>query len=177
MRNKGFQKFWPWIGCILLIITTSLAATENGEVFQKNDVIKKAPELSLFDLAGQKQHLSDYAGKVVLLHFWATWCSSCLQELSELQTLWEKLEDKGLVVIAVAEDSRKSVKTFVKNNPMTFPIWIDQYGSGLRAYRIKGLPTTYLIGRTGDAEGIVLGPRQWTDSLIFNKIETLLVNN
>ncbi len=143
------QKFWQYLSCILLVVTISLTTAIAEELFFFFFIIKKAPELSVLDLTGQKRHLSDYNGQVVLLHFWATWCSSCIRELSELQKLWEKLEDKGLVVIAVAEDSRKSVATFAKNHLMTFPVWIDQYGQGLRAYSIKGFPTTYLIGRTG----------------------------
>jgi len=170
----SLQKKWgQWPSYFLLFFVIFFPTTATA-VFQKPDVIEKAPELSLFDLAGQKQNLSQYQGQVVLLHFWATWCSSCVQELSELQTLWEKLHNKGLVVIAVAEDSKKSVVAFVKKRPMTFPVWIDQYGKGLRSYKIKGFPTTYLIGRNGYQEGIAFGPRKWLDSLVFPKIEKLL---
>ena len=175
MRDK-YQSYWQWLSYFLLIVSIFLSTAAATEVFQKPDVIKKAPELSLFDLEEQKQQLSHYTGKVVLLHFWATWCSSCIQELSELQTLWEKLQDKGLVVIAVAEDSKKSVEAFTKKHFMTFPVWIDQYGAGLRAYHIKGFPSTYLIGRSGYLEGIAFGPRKWINPLVFKEIETLLAN-
>ena len=174
MQNK-YKFFWQWFNCILLTVTISFTTTVTAaEIFQRPPVIKKAPNLSLLDLASQKQQLNQYLGKVVLLHFWATWCGSCIQELSTLQTLWEKLQDKGLVVIAVAADNRTAVEAFTKEHIMTFPVWIDQYGKGLRAYGLKGFPTTYLIGRTGNLEGIALGPREWTNFSVFNDIKTLV---
>jgi peroxiredoxin len=170
-----------WLNCILLSLITSLtfAADINTpqQIFQTPKTITQAPNLSLFDLKNREQRLSRYAGKVILLHFWATWCSSCLLELPQLQTLWEKLRDKGLVVIAIAADNRKSVEAFVKAKQFTFPVWIDQYGSGLRAYSVKGFPTTSLIGRTGNLEGMALGPRDWTNSYIFKMIEVILAKD
>jgi peroxiredoxin len=172
MRNKNFL----WISAILFSLMTSFAfATDNNvQLFQKLTPITKAPNLSLFDLKNQHQQLSDYRGKVILLHFWATWCRSCLIELAELQILWEKLRKKGLVVIAVAEDSRKLVEAYIKANRFTLPVWIDQDGKGLQPYHVNVFPTTYLIGRTGYLEGMALGPRQWMDSHIFNAMKKLV---
>lgn len=176
-KNSMQNKFFLWITGILFCFITSLtiAADNNGTPFQKLSPTRAAPNLSLFDLKNQPQHLSDYQGKVVLLHFWATWCRSCLTELAELQILWEKLRNKGLVVIAVAEDSRSSVEAYMTANRLNLPVWIDQYGDGLQPYNVKVYPTTYLIGRMGHLEGIALGPRQWTDSDIFNIMKQLVV--
>ena len=151
----------------------AIAADDNGPIFQKLSPTI-APNLSLFDLKNQPQQLSDYRGKVILLHFWATWCRSCLTELAELQILWEKLQNKGLVVIAVAEDSQQSVEAYIKANRFNLPVWIDQYGDGLRPYHVNVFPTTYLIGRTGYLEGMALGPRQWTKPDIFNIMKKLV---
>ncbi|EDN69531.1 Peroxiredoxin [Beggiatoa sp. PS] len=178
MQNKIFQ--YPlWISCILFSLMTSLAIAADDKVviFQKLSSTTIAPDLSLFDLKNQSQQLSDYRGKVILLHFWATWCRSCLAELAELQILWEKLQSEGLVVIAVAEDSRKSVEAYIRANRFNLPVWIDQYGDGLRPYNVNVFPTTYLIGRTGYLEGMALGPRQWTDSAVFNTMKKLVVLN
>jgi len=175
VRTKNFQ-----IGILFILLNISVFFAKADEItpqalFQTPKIIIKAPDLSLPNLAKEEEKLSDYEGKLVLLHFWATWCDSCLKELPELQILWEKLQDKGLVVIAVAEDSWESVQTFVKTQHFTFPIWVDQYGQGLRNYSIKGFPATYLVNRNGDLQGLVLGFRQWTDSKIFNEIDSLLI--
>ena len=177
MPNKNFQSSL-WLSCIIFGLMTSLAmaADDKVQLFQKLASTTKAPNLSLFDLNNQNQPLSQYTGQVILLHFWATWCRSCLQELPDLQLLGEKLQDQGLVVIAIAEDSRKAVEPYIQKNRFTLPVWIDQYGEGLRAYNVQVFPTTYLIGRTGNIEGIALGPRQWTNPIIFNHIEKLLDN-
>jgi peroxiredoxin len=176
VRNK---KFHVAILFILLNIPLFFAhATEestSSPLFQTPAIIIDAPDLSLPNLQEKVENISDYRGKVVLLHFWATWCASCLKELPELQILWEKLQSKDLVVIAVAEDSWQSVQAFVKTNNFTFPIWIDQYGRGLREYSIKGFPSTYLISREGKLQGLAVGFRQWTKSTVFNEVESLLI--
>jgi len=174
LRNK---KHFISILFILLNINVLFARAEESAppaLFQMPQTIVQAPELSLPNLHEKVEKLSDYHGKVILLHFWATWCVSCLEELPELQILWEKLQDKGLVVIAVAEDSWKAVQAFVKKEHFTFPIWVDQYGQGLRHYSVKGFPATYLIGRDGTVQGLAMGFRQWTEPKIFNAIESLV---
>jgi len=178
VRNNNFQA-----GIIFILLNSltffATAADESTPqaLFQSPKAIIKAPVLSLPNLQEEIENLSDYEGKVILLHFWATWCSSCLEELPELQTLWEKLQDKGLVVIAVAEDSWEAVRDYLKTKHFTFPIWIDQYGKGLRDYKIKGFPATYLIGREGNLQGLALGSRQWMDSSIFKEVDSLLITD
>jgi peroxiredoxin len=72
----------------------------------------QAEDFRLTDLAGKEQSLSQYRGKIVLLNFWATWCKPCTTEMPAMQSMYDKLRDKGFVVIAVneLEDAHQSAR-------------------------------------------------------------------
>jgi peroxiredoxin len=88
-------------------------------------------DFGLRGLDGAKVKLSDYAGKVVLVSFWATWCNPCKQELAFLDTLVKKYGDKGLVVLAINTDTPKSqsdVRRFVRARDLKLPVLLDADG-------------------------------------------------
>lgn len=66
--------------------------------------VKTAPPFILKDLEGDVKGLNDFKGHVILLHFWATWCVPCKDELPTIKALWEMLKDKGFLVVAIATD-------------------------------------------------------------------------
>jgi peroxiredoxin len=136
--------------------------------------LKTAADFLLSDLEGHSKSLNSYQGQWLLLHFWATWCEPCREELPALTTLGEKFKNQGLIVIAIAEDSKQAVVPFVKSSGLTLPVLIDQYGSALRAYQIKGLPTSYLINRTRQIEEIIEGPKDWKSPTVVHALEKTL---
>jgi peroxiredoxin len=88
-----------------------------------------AEDFSLRDVDGKTVSLSDFAGKVVLIDFWATWCVPCNAELPHLEQLYETYKDKGFVVLAVSMDGPEtiaSVPGFARRNGMTFPVLLDE---------------------------------------------------
>ena len=125
-----------------------------------------APNFTLSKLAGQALHLSDYRGKVVLLNFWASFCSPCLEEMPALEALWQDYREQGFVVLAVAVDrgSIDPVRRFVETGNYSFPIPLDPDGDVRKQYEVMALPTTYLIGRDGRFAGRVLGAREWNSA-------------
>lgn len=157
--------------CAMLLSHSALA--EEIKI-QKPEGVVRAPSLLLEDVDGTSKSLGDYSGKVLLIHFWATWCVPCKDELPEIKTLWEKFKDKGFVVVAIAEDSRKAVKPFIAKYGMGFPVLIDQYGGVMRDYGVRMLPTSYLVNRKGNIEGIAIGPRKWDSQEAVNLIQGLL---
>ena len=124
---------------------------------------KEAPNFTLRTLNGKRVSLHDYRGKVVLLHFWATWCKPCREELPTLQQLWEGLKGEELVLLAVAVDGRgkKQVEDYIGRYHFTFPVLLDAGGEVRRSYIVRGIPTTYIIGKDGNFSGIAIGPRDW----------------
>jgi len=141
---------------------------------QRPTEVKGAPDFLLKDLDGNATSLGNYQGKVVLVHFWATWCIPCKEELPTINALWERFRDRGLVIVAVAEDSKKAVEPFIREHGLKFPVVIDQYGKAFRSYGVRGLPTSYLVNRAGNIEGIAIGQRDWIAAEVTDLIEGLL---
>ena len=120
---------------------------------------KPAPDLALTTLNGASLRLSDLRGKTVLLNFWATWCGPCKQEMPLLVRAAQANADQGLVVIGVdVQESAPQVRSFVQQLGVTYPIAIDGDGSAVAAYRVYGLPTTWVIDGGGVARATQLGP-------------------
>lgn len=112
------------------------------------------PELRVPGASGGTLSLEAHRGQVVVLNFWATWCVPCREELPALERLWRLRRDRGLAVIAVAiGEEAAAVRRFVDRlRPApTFPIGLDRDKSVARAWKVRGLPTTVLVGRDGRA--------------------------
>src|SRR5258708_1899702 len=76
---------------------------------------KHVPDILLTSSGGPNKHLSDFRGKVVLLSFWASWCTPCLIELPSFIDLYQKLSDKGLVILPLNVDESDQAATFVSD--------------------------------------------------------------
>jgi peroxiredoxin len=98
----------------------------------------------------------------------------CKDELPTINALWERFKDKTFVVVAIAEDSRKAVKPFIKKYQMEFPVLIDQYGGVMRDYGVRMLPASFIVNKKGKIIGEAVGPRNWNSSEVINLIEGLL---
>jgi thiol-disulfide isomerase/thioredoxin len=103
--------------------------------------------------------LADYAGKAVLLNFWATWCVPCRHEMPFLQALHDAHADAGdLAVVAVdVDEPAELVAPYLAELGLTFPVGLDVDGQVADTYRIGTYPTTYLLGRDGRIMSIKRG--------------------
>ncbi len=120
-----------------------------------------APGFSLQDLNGQTLDLANYRGKVVLLDFWATWCTPCRGEVPHFVEFQDKYRDQGLQVIGISmDDGPKPVREFYQQFKMNYPVALgnekvaDAYGG------VLGLPVTFLIGRDGRVAAKYVGEVQ-----------------
>jgi len=105
-----------------------------------------------FDLPGGKGavKLSDYKGKVVYVDFWASWCGPCKQSFPWMNDMQSRYSGKGLNLVAVNVDQKaEDAQTFLKDNAAKFTVAYDQGGKTPKAYAIKGMPTSVLIGADG----------------------------
>lgn len=162
-------RFRIWIVIFLWIALTTPSAYgfDKGLLstlgFQELSGNKEAPDFTLSNLDGRKVSLQDYKGKIVFLHFWATWCKPCIEEFPTIERIHKEYKDKGLVILAISVDKggRKPVKSFVEKMGVSFPVLLSTEGKIERAYWTWGTPTSFLIDRDGKILGRALGPRKW----------------
>jgi len=112
---------------------------------------KPAPDFTLKSLGGKNLKLSEYAGNVVMLNFWASWCGPCRKEMPLLNDLHKKYESLGFVILGVnVEQELKLAKSFLKDTPVDFPILFDSSNQVSQAYEVIAMPTTIMIDRNGN---------------------------
>ncbi len=118
-----------------------------------------APAWGLADLAGSRVMLpADLAGKVVLLHFWASWCPTCVAEMNALEALVAAppVGDFVPLSINVGED-HAAIDAYIKPLGLTYGILMDRDSATAKSYGVTGLPTTFILGRDGRIRYKILG--------------------
>ncbi len=117
-----------------------------------------APEFTLKSLGNQEMTLASLKGKVVLLDFWATWCTPCKEAIPHLIQLHKDYEDKGLTVIGMNVDKGEEevVRRFVRSMEIPYPILFASE-EVTRSYGVSALPTTILIDREGKIREKIVG--------------------
>jgi thiol-disulfide isomerase/thioredoxin len=121
---------------------------------------QRVPDASFVTMEGNRIRVSDFAGKPVVINFWATWCGPCKEEIPELQAAHEQYSaSDGLTIIGVTDEDPGVVEPFVADNGMTFPVAYDRIGVSGSRYRVQSIPTTLFV----DSEGIVM--ERYTGSL------------
>ncbi len=129
--------------------------------------IKQAIDFTLTDINGKKVSLKDYRGKVVFLNFWLTYCPMCMAEMPVKQKLYEKMKGKDFEMIAISFDKQsESVTTFIPST-VKFPVLLDPKAEIKAKYKVRGVPTTFIIDKDGTVIGQFKGSRHWdrADSL------------
>lgn len=117
----------------------------------------------------------DLRGKVVLVNFWATWCTECRPEMPVLEGLHRELAPQGFIVIGVnAREERGAVRRYALELGLTFPLVLDPDGTINARYGVVGIPTTFLVGRDGRAVAFAVGPRAWASPEARVLIQALL---
>lgn len=117
-----------------------------------------APAWQMPDLLGRPVHSTNFAGQIVILNFWATWCPPCRRELPELNAVHRAQQSNGVVVVGAATDERGAevVAPFVRSRELAYPIVIaDTHVQ--QTFAISTLPTTLVIGRDGRVAARYLG--------------------
>jgi peroxiredoxin len=146
---------------LLFLLLVAKEGPRATKVIREGD---QAPEFRLSGLDGKQTGLSDYRGKVVMVHFWATWCPPCVEELPTLDRMYRSLSGKGfeLLAVSVDEGGEKTVASFMQRNRLTLPVLLNPGGSVARSYGTFKFPETYLLDRSGIVRYKVIGPADWS---------------
>ena len=129
-----------------------------------------AEDFRLVDLEGKWQSLSQYRGKVVLVNFWATWCKPCTTEMPAMQTTYDKLHEKGFVVLAINElEDEPRVREHIKQHGHTFPVLMDRDNKVANQFGVFGLPVSVFIDEKGVVREYIKGGLL-TEQLILDAV-------
>lgn len=165
-------------GSLLLVLAGTAVV---GAVDVQPAVGHRAPDFTLRSGEGKPVQLAQVLkGKAVFLNFWATWCPPCREEMPSMERVYRDYKTRGLEILAVSIDAGDEaavparVKAFMAGLTLTFPALLDPKMEVVRAYRLRGLPTTYLIDRTGVIRAAVVGPRDWATPEFRERLDGLL---
>ena len=133
------------------MLTSTTCFTANA-----TDVGQPAPQFNLLTLQqDQPTTLKQYAGKVVYLDFWASWCAPCRTSFPLLNKLHEKLKAQGFEVVAINLDEDKAnAEKFLKEFPVGFTVLRDAKGEWADQFVVESMPTSFIIDKQGVVQNI-----------------------
>lgn len=138
---------------------------------------RPAPALKLKGVDGASHDLSRLKGRVVLVNFWATWCPPCRREMPSMERLSQALKGEAFSVLAVdvGEDG-DTIEAFISqlDTMPTFPILLDTRSDVMQAWKVAGLPTTFLVDRQGRIVASAIGGREFDHPEMVEMIRGLL---
>lgn len=132
-----------------------------------------APDFALLDLEGNEVKLSDFRGQTVMINFWATWCPPCRDEMPLMEAAYREKADQGFVVLAVSmDDDHNEVTQFVRDHGLTFPVVLDEGRRVSLLYRVRSIPTTFIVDKDGAIRDIQVGAMD--RKLILKKLAPIM---
>ncbi len=119
----------------------------------------RAPDFALADLDGDTVRLSDFAGRPVLVNFWASWCLPCVDEFPLFDAALREHGDEGLTVVGIVyRDRSEAARAFAERLGAEWPVVMDPGETVARAYGVFGPPESWLIGPDGRVASRQIGP-------------------
>ena len=119
---------------------------------------KPASSFKLTAFDGKPVALEALRGQVVIVNFWASWCTECHEEQDALDQIWQRYRDSGVVLLGVNfEDTSDGARDYMHQSGLTYPVVEDKDSKTALAYGIRGIPETFLIDRTGRIVDRIIG--------------------
>jgi cytochrome c biogenesis protein CcmG/thiol:disulfide interchange protein DsbE len=128
----------------------------------------KVRDFSFMTFNGEEVSTSDYAGKVILVNFWASWCKPCEQEARELEEAYQHYKPDGEVVFLglTYVDTEPNSLAYLKKFGITYPNGPDLATKISQSFRVRGVPETFIIDQEGRLAYFKAGPFSSTDEII-----------
>jgi peroxiredoxin len=121
--------------------------------------------------------IEDFGHNLLVVNFWATWCTPCTVEMPTLEKLWHDYRARGLVVLGVSVDRgapHALLEPYITHHQLSFPILLDPDLKTAGAWRVTSLPATFIVKPGGEVVGMAAGAREWNSAEMRALLETLL---
>jgi thiol-disulfide isomerase/thioredoxin len=142
--------------------------------FQVFDPPTEPKDFRVLSLSGSSKLRSSSKGKIVLLNFWATWCPPCQAEIPSIEALSRAMKDLPFEIFAVdLGEAPIPVKTFVAEKKMSYPVYLDPTNSLARTYASQGIPTTYILDKSGKFIASMVGAFDYMKPEFLNLIKEI----
>ena len=126
-------------------------------------------------MTGRAHTLADYRGNVILINFWATWCEPCREEMPSMRTLRERLAGQPFDVLAINYgESSTRVGEFLARERLDLTVLLDPNKDAARAWRVRVLPGSFLVGSDGRVRFSVIGEFDWASDEAMKTVRALL---
>lgn len=147
---------WLAVLAILLILAVGLLRSQQGSV----NVGQRIPDFTLTTFDGQTIRTTDLRGKVLVVNFWASWCKPCEQEAADLEAAWRFYQARGDVVFLGVDyvDTEPEARAYLEKFEITYPNGPDLGTRISQAFRIRGVPETYIVDQNGILQFVQIGP-------------------
>ena len=154
--SVGAVLAWVAVLALLLVLFFGLRRSQEGPV----GVDDKAPDFTLTTFEGEEISIEDLKGKVVLVNFWASWCTPCEQEAADLENAWLQYKPRGDVVFLGVDyvDTETEAMGYLNKFNISYPNGPDLGTRISQAFRIQGVPETFIIGKDGTLVSFQKGP-------------------
>jgi peroxiredoxin len=174
------QKIWNRVGIVLLVLVSllfvfTLWKTPVGthKTLGRPLPGQEAPMFSAMDTEGTVFALQDHEGEVVVVHFWATWCSQCEEEMTAFESVWRSFEDRDVQFVGVAmDDNLKDVRELADSLNISFPLIVEENDSVTSLFGITAVPETFIIDPDGNIAFMHIG--NVAEEVLSDEISVLL---
>ena len=116
---------------------------------EADDQSREKADFKLTDLEGKNWKLKDQKGKVVVVNFWATWCPPCRKEMPDLDALYKRFKDQGLIILAISDEDASKVRPYIADHAVSYPILVDPGRKVSESFHVEGIPKTFVYDRDG----------------------------
>jgi len=154
--SVGAVLAWGAVFALLLVLFLGLRRSQEGPV----SIADKVPDFTLTTFDGEEISLEDLKGKVIVVNFWASWCTPCEQEAADLENAWLQYKPRGDVVFLGVDyvDTETEALGYLNKFNISYPNGPDLGTRISQAFRIQGVPETFIIGKDGTLVSFQKGP-------------------
>lgn len=154
---------WIAVFALLAVLGIGLVRSQQGPI----GVGTRIPDFSLTTFDGQTVTRADLEGKVAVINFWASWCKPCEQEAAELEQAWQLTQDRGVVFLGVNYvDTETEARAYLAKFGITYLNGPDLGTRISQAFRIGGVPETFVVRPDGTIDSVKIGPFRSLDEIL-----------